>query len=249
MTTKPAAEPSRQVEVEPLPDPTVFYELLPNVPLPDPPPRMDLQNYLHLHGPGVGSALARHFERRATTLVISGAYLVPQRPGVLLVPDLMVAFDVDAEAIIVRNGYVISEVGKPPDFVLEVASTSTGRNDYTAKRGVYAYFGVTEYWRFDPTGGRRHDAAIWGDTLVNDEYQAIPLTTEPDGVIWGHSAALGLDLCWDNGHFRIFDPESGEYLPTPDELAAERDAAAAERDAAVERVRQLEEQLRNRPSE
>ena len=248
MTTKPAVEPGRPVDASSLSDLPDLTELLPPDPLPDPPPRMDVQNYLHLHRPGVGSALAIHFAPRAP-LITSGAFLMIQRRDIMLVPDLLIAFDVDPELFIGRNGYIVSEAGKPPDFVLEVASASTGRRDYTVKRHLYAHFGVTEYWRFDPTGGRRHDAAIWGDTLVNDEYQAIPLTTEPDGVIWGHSAALGLDLCWDNGRFRIFDPESGEYLPTPDELAAERDTAAAERDAAVERVRQLEEQLRNRPAE
>ena len=175
----------------------------------------------------------------------------------------MVAFNVDTAAVIKRNGYVIGEVGKPPDLVIDVASSSTARKDYTIKRLAYALFGVTEYWRFDPTGGRRYDAPLKGDTLVGDEYQDIPLHTEPDGLIWGHSAALGLDLCWDNGRFRIYDPLSRRYLLTPDELAderdtvvaerdataAERDTATAQRDAAIERVRQLEEQLRNRPAE
>ena len=49
--------------------------------------------------------------------------------------------------------YTISEIGKPPDFVLEVASEGTGRRDYTVKRDIYAGYGVTEYWRFDHTGG------------------------------------------------------------------------------------------------
>ena len=63
------------------------------------------------------------------------------------------AFGVDPAAIFARNGYVISEVGKPPDFVLEVASESTGRRDYTHKRAIYAEYGVAEYWRFDRSGG------------------------------------------------------------------------------------------------
>ena len=50
-------------------------------------------------------------------------------------PDGLVAKGVsDPQGIIWRNGYVISEVGKPPDFVLEVASRSAGRRDYTVKR-------------------------------------------------------------------------------------------------------------------
>ena len=63
-------------------------------------------------------------------------------------------------AILDRNGYVIEEVGKPPDFVLEIASESTGRADYTSKRDAYAGYGVGEYWRFDSTGGEYHDAPL-----------------------------------------------------------------------------------------
>ena len=38
---------------------------------------------------------------------------------------LLIAFDVDSSLYYRSNGYVISEQGKPPDFVLEVASAST----------------------------------------------------------------------------------------------------------------------------
>ena len=116
-----------------------------------------------------------------------------------LAPDCVVTFGVNPEAIIARNGYVISEVGKPPDFVLEVASRSTGRRDYTVKREGYAGYGVTEYWRFDHTGGRYHDAPLAGDMLVGDEYEPVVIHEEAEGLLWGHSAVLGLDLCWDDG--------------------------------------------------
>ena len=83
------------------------------------------------------------------------------------------AFGVNPDAIVARNGYVISEVGQPPDFVLEVASRSTGQRDYTVKRAGYAGFGVREYWRFDHTGGRYHDAPLAGDRLVDGEYEPL----------------------------------------------------------------------------
>ena len=45
----------------------------------------------------------------------------------------------DPERIVHRNGYVISEVGKPPDLVLEVGSPFGGRVlDYMVKRDSYA---------------------------------------------------------------------------------------------------------------
>ena len=83
-----------------------------------------------------------------------------------------------------RNGYVISEVGKPPDLVLEVGSRSTGRRDYTVKRKGYARYGVREYWRFDPSGGDYHDAHLGGDTLVDGEYQSIEIVSESEDRHW-----------------------------------------------------------------
>ena len=125
----------------------------------------------------------------------------------------MVAFGVDPAAIFERNGYVISEVGKPPDFVLEVASESTGRRDYTTKRAIYAEYGVAEYWRFDRTGsGQYHDRPLSGDRLVNGRYEPIPLNTGADGVIRGYSPVLGLELHWDAGQLRFYDPAAGDYL-------------------------------------
>ena len=141
-----------------------------------------------------------------------------------------------------RNGYVISEVGKPPDFVLEVASRSTGRRDYTVKRAAYAAYGVSEYWRFDHTGGRYHDAPLAGDRLVNGVYEPIGINEEPDGVRWGHSPVLGLDLCWERGELRFYDPAAEEYLPTPAELQDQRDAAEGR--AAVDHAARLAAETR-----
>ena len=173
-----------------------------------------------------------------------------------LAPDCVVAFGVNPAAIVARNGYVISEVDQPPDFVLEVASRSTGRRDYTVKRAGYAGYGVREYWRFDHTGGRYHDAALAGNRLVAGVYEPIRITEEPDGVKWGHSPVLGLDLCWEEGQLRVYDPVAGKYLPTPVELQDQRDAAedraAAERAArelAETALRRLREQLRRRQAE
>ena len=60
----------------------------------------------------------------------------------------------------------------------------------------------------------------------------------------GHSTALGLDLCWEDGQLRWYDPEIGRYLLTYGEATEGRLAAERERDAALERVRELEDQVR-----
>ena len=123
------------------------------------------------------------------------------------------------------------------DALLAVASVTTGQNDYTQKRDDYAAFGVPEYWRFDPSGGEYHDAPLAGDHLVDGVYQPIEVVQFGETTYRGHSAVLGLDLCWEDGQLRWYDPASGRYLLTYDE---EAEGCLQ----ALERVRELEDQVR-----
>ena len=202
-------------------------------------PRGDMQNPLYLYMPGHLSALARHFGNPDTTIVLGEVpvgWNVRRRRG-LRIPDLMIAFGVDRAGVIGNNGYSIDALGKPPDFVLEVASLTTAENDYTVKRVDYAAFGVPEYWRFDPTGGNRYDAGLAGDRLVGGEYRPISITQVDDAHFRGRSDLLGLDVCWEDGQLRWYDPEAQRYLLTFDETENARIAAE-------ERVRELEAELR-----
>ena len=135
-----------------------------------------------------------------------------------------------------HNGYVISEQGKPPDFVLEVASPSTGRRDTVDKRVAYAALGIPEYWRFD-RDGRSHGTRLAGDRLADGQYDPIQIDELPDGSLLGHSDILNLDLCWTDGQLAWYDPATGEPVAS---LESERQA----RIQAEARVRELEEQIR-----
>ena len=225
MTTKPALTPPAARPLPPLPDP----------------PKLDMQQTRHLSIYGVTAILAKHLDALrpdATTLVGGNGYLCQRRADFprCPYPDLLVAFGIDQEKVDVANGYVIEEVGKPPDLVMEVASPSTGENDYTQKRITYANLGVPEYWRFDYTGGAYHDAPLAGDRLSETGfYRPIEMVTEPDGVIWGYSEVLGLSLCWVAGRLRFWYRAQGMYLPDLPESAAR--AAAAETRAAAESAR------------
>ena len=221
MTTKPS---KAQIAARQLP------------PLPDPPPR-DMQQNTHFVMPGVPTTLSVHFGAMlpgSTTLVNGYGYLCRKRSDLprCPYPDMIVAFEVDAESISATNGYVIDEVGKSPDLVMEVASRATGRRDYIDKREIYAELSVPEYWRFDHTGGNYHDEPLACDLLVDGGYQPMPLTTEPDGVVWGYSEVLGLSVCWVTGALRFWDRAQQRYLRTQLESEA--------------RVRELEEELRRR---
>ena len=208
--------------------------------LPDPPKSHDMRQRKQFYR--IDSALIPYYADRGDVLVCGEGYLRHEagNSSERFAPDCVVAFGVDPEAIIGRNGYVISEVGKPPDFVLEVGSLSTGRNDYTIKREGYARYRVLEYWRFDETGGRYHDTALAGDALVDGEYSPITINRDPDGLIWGYSRILGLNVCWDRGCLRFYDPVSGEFLPNAEELKEQRDAERSGRLAAESRASELE---------
>ena len=98
----------------------------------------------------------------------------------------------DAPAIEGTKLYLPWEVGKPPDFVLEIASESTAEHDVTGKRQIYAEIGVPEYWRFDRSGGDYYGEPLAGERLVDGIYQPVPLSGEPDGILKGYSPALRL---------------------------------------------------------
>ena len=164
-------------------------------------------------------------------------------------PDCYVVFGIDPIAVRRRNGYFIERVGKPLDFVLEIASVSTFRNDLGPKRDLYARLGIEEYWRFDATT-EYYPEPLAGERLEGQEYRPLPVARGADGVIRGRSPLLGLVLCWNQGKLRFYDPATGAYLRTLEEAAggiiAERAArreAEDRADSEAARVRQLEEEL------
>ena len=195
---------------------------------------------------GLLTAWFTDFDRRPDVFLDTDTNICydPRNLNVRVAPDVYLAFGVDAEAIRPRRIYLPWEVGKVPDWALEIASESTRTVDLVRKPPIYAQIGVPELWRFDPTGGRYYRFVLDGLRLVGGEYQPIELTTEPDGILKGYSEVLGLSLAWDNGWPRFFDPATGAYLENwrqdREALRAEREARAADQ----QRIRQLEEELR-----
>ncbi len=148
----------------------------------------------------------------ADHLIVSGQHYLIATPTPHLegsrYPDLLVAFDVDPAAYRANNGYVIAEQRKPPDFALEIASVSTGSEDTGPKRDDYAALGILEHWRFDPTG-EHHGTRLAGDRLVDGVYQPIPIDGLDNDVLQGYSAALNLNLRWEQGKLGCHDPAKG----------------------------------------
>ena len=107
---------------------------------PDPPedPEDKMTNHHQMAATGNAHYLAVHLGNPGSTLVAGEHYLAvaPTRDLVgVRYPDLLVAFGVDPAAYFAGNAYVISEQGKPPDFVLEIASRSMRAGGHRAEAG------------------------------------------------------------------------------------------------------------------
>ena len=155
-----------------------------------------------------------------------------------IAPDVLVAFGLPTHS---RSTYRVWEEGKPPDWVLEVASPSTGKKDWEFKRDYYAAMGVSEYWLFDPTGKvHRGMPRLQGFELQDGEYR--PLKSRlADGKRMIRSRTLGLAVYPDGELLRFRDPTTGrdirhrgetEAAVVRAEAEAAREAARARQEAA-----------------
>ncbi len=210
--------------------------------LPDTPRREpdEMTSFDSLHSLGNSHHIIRHLGNEKTTLVFTDKY-ISLNPAlgpddIRRNPDLAVALNADREAFLRRNGYIISEQGKAPDFALEIASRSTARIDVGQKRVDYAVMGITEYWRFDETG-EHYGARLAGDRLVDGRYEPIPIVELSEGVLEGYIEVLDLNIRWEHGGLGWYDPATGLHIATFD---SERERA----DNAEARVLELEAEIR-----
>ena len=166
-------------------------------------------------------------------------YYEEGNPRASVVPDVFVAVGVVKDERREggwRNTYKLWEEAKGPDFVLEVTSRSTRRDDQVRKRALYARLGVGEYFLYDPKG-EYLAPPLQGMVLRGggyEELEAVRLAHGTEGV-W--SEALGLYVChrgW--GKLRLHDPASGRDLRTHGEETAARRAEAEARQAAEARA-------------
>ena len=161
----------------------------------------------------------------------------------VVAPDVFVVFGVPDRA---RDSYKVSNEGKVPDFVLEVASKGTYKKDVGSKKDKYERMGVREYCVFDPKGGM-HRPRLQLYRLEGGVYKRVSGRVGPDGTLAVRSESLGLELRFEENRLRLWDPAAREYLL---EHAEERKG----RIAAEQRVRDLEsevadlkERLRRKP--
>ena len=162
-------------------------------------------------------------------------YYEEGNPRVSVAPDVFVVFGVEDR---MRMNYKVWEEGKGPDFVLEVASPSTWREDVGRKRDVYAGLGVREYWLYDPLG-EHLTPVLQGNRLAGAEYERQAAVESEDGRLTLYSETLGLELWAKGGKMRFRDPETGlDLLGHREEHLAHRAAVARAEREAVARQRE-----------
>ena len=140
--------------------PTIVYPESDGMPLPD----GEYQAPLYIRAVGT----LRTFFRGVPGTNVNGdtfIYYVEGNPRRFVSPDCYVVFgltDAALESLSLEgnNTYLLWEVGKAPDFILEIGSQSTAGEDLGHKRELYAELGVGEYWRYD--GDRRR--LLWRAT-------------------------------------------------------------------------------------
>ena len=191
----------------------------------------------------------RYYYRDRSDVYVAGNMLIYYEEGNVkarVAPDVFVVFGAPAHD---RSSYLLWREPKGPDWVLEVTSRSTRREDQGRKRELYRELGVTEYWQYDPTGDYLAPR-LQGSELVSGQYKGLAGRDEPASGLTMWSRILGLELRLESSGLRFYDPATGEYLrnltEAEDERRREKQARqAAERaaEAAQARVAELEARL------
>ncbi len=213
----------------------VFYPETDGMPLPD--GNYQLEHFLDIQ------LLLKFFFKDYPDIAVSGntfIYYVEGNPRLWVSPDCYVAFGVSVDLLMKNNTYRLWGMGKAPDFVLEIGSPSTSRNDLGNKRELYARLGIVEYWRFDPSGGEHYGEALVGERLVEGEYRELEMIRNVDGTMWAHSPTLNLDLHWEDGRLRFYDPVGGRWLKNMEETDMARELAEVRAESAEVRVESAE---------
>ena len=263
-TPKPAQQvkPVQQIEDEPIDYDSLEYDPFDPDPMPD-----AMLQYPVLKGL-LAVLYSRAVAKNPGQPVFDGSNTIVcydrSNLNVRVAPDYYFAVGIDPETVKFRGIYRTWIQGKPPDFVLEVASPSTARNDETRKRDIYAGMGVPEYWRYDPTDlvdpNQRplYAVALVGEVLVNGAYQPLPITPGPEGCIMGYSPALGVSLAVKDKRLMVYDHALEDFvaefeeqerakMQAQAEARAEREmriAAENELSGQAATIRRLEEELR-----
>ena len=196
------------------------------------------------HGRAIMAAAGDLEAARPDALVAADVLVYPEKgnPDNRFAPDVLAAFGLEKRRD--RSSYLTWLEGKPPDWVLEVASPGTARTT-CARSGA-----PTRRWGCRSTGcsTRRASCTRAGSGGCRASRWRTASTSRwksawRGGLRLVRSRVLGLDLRAEGRLLRFRDPATGEDVRHRDEEAAERKAAQARAERAEARVAELEAAL------
>lgn len=129
-----------------------------------------------------------------------------------------------------RKSWVVwDEDGRYPNFILEILSDSTAKNDRGLKKQLYQdIFRTPNYFLFDP-----YTLEFVGFELNYHQYQQI--VPNEQGWLWSHQLQLYLGILAEQ--LRFFTSE-GQLVLTPEEAEAQEHQRAEVAEARAERLLQ-----------
>ncbi len=184
------------------------------------------------------SALRIYFQNHPDVYVAGNLFIYYEKgyPESVVAPDVFVVFGVENRD---RRSYKTwEENNQTPDFVLEITSKTTRSKDQGAKKGIYAFLGVREYFQYDPTGDYLNPQ-LQGLRLIEGNYFPVAANTLPDGTVSLPSEVLGLELRLEAEKLRFYNPATGETLLTHEEEVAARQATEEKAQRLAAKLREL----------
>lgn len=177
-----------------------------------------------------------HFFHRKEDVFLSAnmnLYYEKGNPHRWFAPDLLIAFGVPN---VERSSYLLWREGIFPQVIFEIASEKTWRNDLDEKFRFYQDLGAEEYYILDSEFAylpsplmafHRRDEKLVGKDIDNDRI---------------FSPRLGLEIVWMENTFRLFNPNTQEFLLTLDESEEKRNQMQTELERLKAEIEKLKSQ-------
>ena len=197
----------------------------------------------------------KHFNARASATEVLKRYYLGKGQKVFIAsdlhtlypteiafyPDLLVVFNVDDHH---RSCWNVHREQKGLDFVLEIVSKSSRRNDRVEKLNLFAHLGIPEYFIYDP---EKH--SLSGYNLLKDKqyqhYQAI----KPNTLGNVFSKILGLNLTIEDFKLRFVSVDGLEVLFGDELIKRLNDKLSTKDQAIADAMEQVEEERKEKEEE
>lgn len=163
-----------------------------------------------------------HFFNRREDVFLSGnmnLYYEEANPNKWYAPDLPVAFGVPNHE---RQSYQVWKEKVFPQVIIEVASNRTWKTDISEKLEIYGELGAEEYYILDP------EFAYLPAPMLAFHRKGERLLTAPVNDERIFSPRSGLEIVRAENTFRLFNPQTKEFLLTLEKSEAKRRQTEAE---------------------